>query len=585
MSLSTALYTALTGLQTNQTALRVVSNNIANVNTIGYTRKIADPQSRVIAGTGVGVQLGPIHRNVDNALAQQVRSTTTSLRGLEIQQQFFQRMQDFFGSPASNSSLGAMVSDFSNKLAGLVVNPESVSLRLDAVSSAVRMAERFNQLSNETQQLRLEADAAIGDSIDLVNNALSNIQDLNQQISAAKLRDLPTGDLEDQRDLALTQIAEQMEITTFGRENGEITVFTRTGRTLLDGQPQFMTHVGSTALQAAATYPGAIDGIDLGGNDITNDFRSGRIAALIELRDRQLPALTAQFNQLAITMRDEVNRVHNQGTGLPAATALTSSRAQTGTAAAYAGPVTVALTNPDGTVAFSGTLPAPGTLDAAGFTAALNTVLAGFGVGAAASETGDVVSVNGGGTYGVVISGGTVDPGGGQPSTNLSDFLHLNDFFVGDDPTGADLAGVIAVRSDIAADPSLLSRGQLRQDGAGTWYVGSGDHAVLDQLVAKFAEQLSFSAVGGLPSASATLAGFAADILAANATAAASNEREVAFNATLQQELGNRLSSQSGVNMDEELANMVVLQNAYAASARVVTTASEMFDILLSLGR
>jgi flagellar hook-associated protein 1 FlgK len=582
MSLNLALLNALSGLQTNQTALRVVSNNVANANTVGYTRKLADAQSRVIAGMGAGVQLGPIHRNVDSTLAEQVRSTTTNLRGLEVAQQFFQRMQDMFGSPGSNSSLGAMMSDFSNKLAGLAVNPESVSLRLDAVSSAVRMAERFNQMSADTQQLRLEADAAIGQAIDSVNADLDIIQDLNEQITAAKLRNLPIGDLEDQRDLALSRISEQMEITTFGRENGEITVFTRTGRTLLDGTPQYLAHTAATALQAATTYPGAIDGIDLGGNDITNDFRSGRIASLIALRDRQLPELTAQLNELATTMRDEINRVHNQGTGLPAATQLVGSRAQTATAAAYAGPVTVALTNPDGTVAFSGTLGAPATLDAPGFAAAINTVLAGFGAGASATETGGVVTVNGG-TYGVVISGGTVDPGGGEPTTNLSDFLHLNDLFVGNDPTGADLAGVIAVRDDIADDPSLLSRGKLRQDGAGTWYVGAGDHEVVDQLVAKFAEQLSFGPVGGLPSASTTLAGFAADILSANATAAAANEREVEFSTTLRQELDNRLNSQSGVNMDEELANMVVLQNAYAASARVVTTASTMFDILLSL--
>jgi len=584
MSLNIALFNALSGLQTNQTQLRVVSNNIANVNTVGYTRKLADPQSRVVAGMGAGVQLGPIHRSVDTALAEQVRNTTTNLRGLEVTQQFFQRMQDMFGSPGSNSSLGAMISDFSNKLAGLATNPESVSLRLDSVSSAVRMAQRFNQMSADAQQLRLEADGAIGDAVDAVNVELANINDLNQQISAAKLRNLPTGDLEDQRDLALSRISEQMEITTFGRENGEITIFTKTGRTLLDGQPEFLSHSRATAISASATYPGAIPGIDLGGNDITNDFRSGKIASLIALRDQSLPQLTQQINQLATSMRDEINRVHNQGTGLPAATRLVGSRAQSATAAAFTGPVTVALTNPDGTVAFSGTLGAPGTLDAAGFTAALNTVLTGFGVGAGASQTGGVVTVDGA-TYGVVISGGTVDPGSGQPTTNLSDFLHLNDLFVGNDLTGGDLGSVIAVRSDIASNPSLISRGQLRQDGAGTWYVGAGDHAVIDQLVAKFADQLSFGAVGGLPAASTTLAGYAADILSANATAAASNQRDVEFSTTLQQELDNRLSSQSGVNMDEELSNMVVLQNAYAASARVVTTASEMFDILLSLGR
>ncbi|MGD9741764.1 MAG: flagellar hook-associated protein FlgK [Dongiaceae bacterium] len=584
MSLTTTLYTALSGLQANQSALRVVSNNVANVNTIGYTRKIADPQSRVIAGQGAGVQLGAIHRNVDAALAAEVRSTTTSLKGLELKQQFFERMQDMFGSLGSNSSVGTMITDFSNRLSGLTANPESVSLRLDAVASGVRLTERFNAMSRDTQQLRYEADRQIADAIEAVNTDLTNIQDLNDQITQAKLRNLPTGDLEDQRDLALSRISEKMQISTFTRENGEITVFTSGGRTLLDGQPQFLSHAAASGLQAAVTYPGGIDGIHLGGNDITADFRSGSIAAAIELRDRTLPALTAQTNQLAAALRDEINRIHNQGTGLPAATTLTGSRPQTGTAASYAGPVTVALTNPDGTVAFSGTLPAPATLDAAGFAAALNTALAALDPGASASVSGGTVTVNGG-SYGAVVSGGTIDPGGGQPSTNLSDFLHLNDFFVGNDATGADLAGVLAVRSDIRADPSLLSRGELRQDSGGGDYVGAGDHSVLDRIVAKFNAQIDFTAVGGLPSAGTTLAGYAANILAANATAAAAIDHDVDFTTTMQQELDSRMSAQSGVNMDEELANMVVLQNAYAASARVVTVATEMFDILVSLGR
>jgi flagellar hook-associated protein 1 FlgK len=253
MSLTTTLYTALSGLQANQSALRVVSNNVANVNTIGYTRKIADPQSRVIAGQGAGVQLGAIHRNVDAALAAEVRSTTTSLKGLELKQQFFERMQDMFGSLGSNSSVGTMITDFSNRLSGLTANPESVSLRLDAVASGVRLTERFNAMSRDTQQLRYEADRRIADAIEAVNTDLTNIQDLNDQITQAKLRNLPTGDLEDQRDLALSRISEKMQISTFTRENGEITVFTSGGRTLLDGQPPFLSHAATSGLQAAVT--------------------------------------------------------------------------------------------------------------------------------------------------------------------------------------------------------------------------------------------------------------------------------------------------------------------------------------------
>ncbi|MFZ5789685.1 MAG: flagellar hook-associated protein FlgK [Pseudomonadota bacterium] len=584
MSLTSSLYTALTGLQTNQSAMRVLSNNVANVNTPGYTRKIADLQSRVIAGTGAGVELGSVRRYVDDALFSQLRSTTSDFSGLDVRQQLFKRMQDMFGSPDSNSSLGAALSDFSTSVTALTTNPESVSLRLDVITNAQRAAQRFNAMAADTQQLRQEADSQIADAIEIVNGQLAAIDKLNSQIVAAKLRGVETGDLEDQRDQALSKISEQMDVSTYVRENGQMVVFTKSGRTLLDNDPATISHTPAASLQAAVTYPGGIDGIDVNGVDITGEIGSGKIAALVELRDKTLPNFAAEINQLATQLRDEVNRIHNQGTGLPAATTLASSRPQTGTATSLTGTVTVTLLNSDGTAAFSGTMPAPGTLDAAGFAAALNTVLAGFGVGASAAASGGTVTLDGGG-YGVAITGGTVDPGGGQPTTNLSDFLHLNDLFVGNDPTGVDLASVLQVRSDIAADPSLLSRGALQQDASLNWYVGAGDSQIVSALAAKLTSSVSFPATGDLPASSTSFADYAANILSQNATAAAQADNDYAFTQALKQQLENRVGSESGVNTDEELSNMVVLQNAYAASGRIVSAVNQMFDVLLQLGQ
>lgn len=584
MSLTSSLYTALTGLQTNQSAMRVLSNNVANVNTPGYTRKIADLQSRVIAGTGAGVELGAVRRYVDDALFSQLRNTRSDFSGLDVRQQFFKRMQDMFGSPDSNSSLGAALSDFSTSVTALTANPESVSLRLDVITNAQRAAQRFNAMAADTQQLRQEADGQIADSVRTVNEQLAAIDKLNSQIVAAKLRGVETGDLEDQRDQALSKISEQMDVSTYVRSNGQMVVFTRSGRTLLDNDPATLSHTPAASLQAAVTYPGGIDGINVNGVDITGEIGSGKIAALVELRDKTLPNFSAEIDQLATQLRDEVNRIHNQGTGLPAAETLTSSRPQTGTATSFSGTVTVTLLNPDGTAAFSGTMPAPGTLDAAGFAAALNTVLSGFGVGASAGASGGTVTLDGGG-YGVAITGGTVDPGGGQPTTNLSDFLHLNDLFVGTDPTGADLASVLQVRSDIAADPSLLSRGALQQDAALNWYVGAGDSQIVSALAAKLTSSVSFPATGDLPASSTSFADYAANILSQNATAAAQVDNDYSFTQSLKEQLESRFGSESGVNTDEELSNMVVLQNAYAASGRIVSAISQMFDVLLQLGQ
>jgi len=584
MSLTSSLYTALTGLQTNQSAMRVLSNNITNANTPGYTRKIAELQSRVIAGTGAGVKLGSIDRYVDQALQVQLRNTTSDFNGLDVRQQFLKRMQDMFGSPDSDSSIASMMSDFSTSMTALTTNPESVSLRLDVVTNAQRTAQSLNSMSADTQQLRQEADSQISASIDIVNAQLETIDKLNDQIVAARLRGVETGDLEDQRDLAVSKISEQMDVSTYTRENGQMVIFTKAGRTLLDGDPATITHTPAATLQAGLSYPGAIDGITVNGQDITTEIGSGKIAALVQLRDTTLPSFTAEINQLATKLRDEVNKIHNQGTGLPAAKTLTSSRPQTGTATSLTGTVTVTLLNPDGTAAFSGAMPAPGTLDAAGFATALNTVLAGFGVGASATNNSGTVTLDGGG-YGVAITGGTVDPGGGQPTTNLSDYLHLNDFFVGTDPSGVDLAAVLKVRDDIAADPSLMSRGALQQDAALNWYVGAGDSSVVTALAAKLTSGTSFTATGNLPATTTSFAEYANNILSQNASEAAQVDNDHSFTQSLKQEIESRFGAESGVNTDEELSNMIVLQNAYAASGRIMTTVSQMFDVLISLGQ
>jgi flagellar hook-associated protein 1 FlgK len=582
MSLTSSLYTALTGLQTTQSAMRVLSNNVTNVNTPGYTRKVAELQNVVIAGAGVGVKLGDINRNVDTALQSQLRATTSDFNGLDVTQQFFKRLQDMFGSPDSDSSLGAMMSDFSTSVSALTSNPESVSLRLDVVTNATRAAQSLNSMSASTQQLRQEADSQISDSIQIVNDQLTTIDKLNNQIVAAKIRGQPTGDLEDQRDQAVSKISEQMDVSTYVRDNGQMVVFTTAGRVLLDCDPATMTHSAASGMQAAISYPGSIDGIHVNGADITNEIQSGKIAAQIKLRDTTLPNFGAELNQLATKLRDEVNTIHNQGTGLPAAKTLASSRPQMGTATSLAGTVTVTLLNPDGTAAFSGAMPAPGTLDAAGFASALNTVLTGFGVGASATNNSGTVTLNGGG-YGVAITGGTVDPGGGQPTTNLSDYLHLNDFFVGNDPTGVDFAAVIKVRDDIQADPSLISRGALQQDALLNWYVGAGDSSVVTALAAKLNSSVNFAATGDLPASSTNFADYAANIVSQNSSAAAQVDDEHSFTQSMMQQIQDRFSTQSGVNTDEELSNLIVLQNAYAASGRIVSVVSQMYDVLMAI--
>lgn len=584
MSLNITLFNALTGLRTNQSALQVTSNNVTNANTVGYTRKIVDQSHIVVAGQGAGVEIAGIRRYVDEYLTKQMRGATATVGDLSARDAFFQRIQDMFGTLESNSSIGASISDLAAQLQALAANPESASQMLSVLAVAQQTARQLNDMSRDIQQLRFEADREIATSVASINQKLKEIDELNKEIARDQVLGQPTGDLEDKRDIAVNAIAEQIDVNYFVRSNGEMVIFTQAGRTLLNSDPVPLSHTPVSAMSASITHPGTVDGIDVSGVDITTEIRSGRLAALIAMRDGTLPDLTAEINNLSVMLRDEVNRIHNEGSGLPAATTLAGSRAQTGTAASLAGSLRVTLVNPDGTEAYTAVVAAPGTLDAAGFAAAIDAALGGFG-GASASEAGGIVTVDGAG-LGVVISGGTVDPGGGLPSTSVSDFLHLNDLFVGEDPLGIDTAGVLAVRSDIAANPNLLSRGALQLDAVtGEYYLSSGDNTIVQRLASRFNEQLGFPAAGGLPATTGTLAGYGHEILSLTSADYSAVKNRLSYESALAQELQTRSASVSGVNMDEEMSNLILYQNAYAASARLVTVADELYRTLTEMAR
>ena len=141
----------------------------------------------------------------------------------------------------------------------------------------------------------------------------------------------------------------------------------------------------------------------------------------------------------------------------------------------------------------------------------------------------------------------------------------------------------MTVREDIRLNPENLSRGILR----GTppdFSLGTGDNEIALQLAAVFNDPIAFPAVANGPSQTTTsLAGYAATILAFNAAEAASAEDALSFQTFFVESLRNRALSESGVNLDEELAFLIIYQQAYSASARVVQTTSELFDELLNL--
>jgi len=190
------------------------------------------------------------------------------------------------------------------------------------------------------------------------------------------------------------------------------------------------------------------------------------------------------------------------------------------------------------------------------------------------------------GSNGVAINTGTsaiVD--GSATSWGMSHYFGLNDMFTMGVGANASVAGTIGVRSDIVNNPDLLATATASATAAvGQVAVTRGDGTGMEALAATLNGNNTFDAAGGLPAATTPFAQYAATMVSYLASRADNNQRELSFSQSYQQSLEFKAAETSGVNLDEELSNMILLQNAYQAAARVMQTASDMLELLGRIG-
>lgn len=587
MSLTLALRTALSGLNHVQSAIQLTSNNVSNVNTEGYTRKNIESATRVIAGVGAGVLTSDIMRHVDEFLAKDVRSQLSQLGIFSVREQFLTQTQDFFGAPGDSSSLTASLGELVERIEALSAFPEDLTRVQQVIDSARHLTTQINDMARKIQELRARADSGIADSVNTINTELQKIDQLNREISRNLATGKPTADLEDQRDRALNTIAEHVGISYFYRDTGEVIITTQTGTTLLDSRPATVTHTPAGGVDAGLVYPGGFDAIAVDGRDITTSLKGGKLSELVQMRDSFLPDLQAQLDALSNTLTTEINALHNQGTGIPARNALTGTLSGLAGADPFAGTGTVRITVVDGA---GKAVAVPLDLDLGAYATvgdlvtAIDAGLGGLGSASLDAEGRLVISAANA-ANGIAISEGSSDVT--ATGRGFSHHFGLNDFFVGDATNS--LASNIAVRSDLLANPALMSRGEVAGPPAvivaGSTVLSQGDNSVIARIAARMSENVSFPAAGGLAAFTGTFTDYSAQILGSNSVAAAEAEDGLTFRQTVFEDLKFRMSSQSGVNVDEEMALLVELQNAFAANARVFTVTSEMIRILGDIGR
>ncbi len=326
-----ALRTVQSGLLTSQAALNTVANNIANVNTPAYSRKIVNQQSRVVGGVGGGVEITDIGRRVDEGLLRAMRRESSLFEKFDSQIAIFERLQDAFGAPGDNNSLAHITQEFVDAAELLVTSPNRLIEQSNLVRWGQQLTDSLKSMTDTIQDLRLQADIAIGEHTTRINDLINRINDLNDSLIANSSTGRDVSDFKDQRDQAIDELASIIDIRYFFRSDGDAVIYTTNGRTLVDKIPGTLTHdVASTMAETLSHSGGQIDGLYIGdkvaGNDLTNSIQGGKLKGLIDARDQVLPKLQSELDHFAAMIRDVVNQVHNRGMPFPGLQTATGTR-------------------------------------------------------------------------------------------------------------------------------------------------------------------------------------------------------------------------------------------------------------------
>jgi flagellar hook-associated protein 1 len=323
-SITLALHTAKDGLLAMQSALGTVAENVANANTIGYSRKIVNLETRVIDGVGSGVQTSSVTRTIDEGLMRDIRQENSSLYQADVKDSYYQRMEELFGSPGDNTSISHIMAELVGSLETLSVSPNSTLTQSEVVRWALNSVDKISDMASELQDLRLQADVELAQVVSNANELIHTIADMNDKIIRNQAVGHPVTDLQDKRDTALDELSQLMDIQYFERTNGEIAVFTQGGTVLVDSDAQTITHSRASASGPTISYAqGGFTPINVGSYDITNDLLGGKMKGLVELRDGELNNMQRELDELSQEMATVVNQLHNMGISFPGSQSMT----------------------------------------------------------------------------------------------------------------------------------------------------------------------------------------------------------------------------------------------------------------------
>ena len=445
MSLNGIASAALSALQTNSTALRVVSNNVANLNTQGYARRVVNQQTLSNGGVLGGVSVSDIQRISDRFLTAEQLSATSASSRYDAQNTLFSQLGGLLGSPGDSTSLTSRLNSVSASLGQAALSPASSANQIGALNSFQSLASTISNLASQVGGLRDQVDQQVGTSISGINALIKQVYDLNTQAKTPQIGGDNSSALLDQRDIAVQNLSQLVGIRSIEQPDGRLSIMTEDGVSLVgDSYAQLSYTPGSNN----GTYGSIVfsDIRPLSGNAIgpTQNFEShlasGKLKGLLDMRDGTLSGLGQEIGNLARTTAAAYNAAHNANTSFPPPASLTGRN--TGLTATdalnFSGKTTLAVADANGTmvsrvdvdfgagtISVDGGAPSSIGTTVGSFAAALNGAL---GSNGSASFAGGVLSIAASGGNGIVAQDDAATPAT-RGGAGFSQFFGLNDLF------------------------------------------------------------------------------------------------------------------------------------------------------------
>ena len=551
------LQIALTALQAQQRAIELSAQNVANANTPGYSRQAANLVNvgapavpalfSTYSGAGGGVQVGSITRYRDQFLEIQAALQHGASAAADQGATTMNNIQQLFNEP-SDQGIGQQLSDFWSGFDDVANNPDDPAARTQLLSRAQTLAQSMNSTTSALTQQRTNTIGELGANITQINNWSQQIAQLNGTIKQNTIAGLPVNDLEDQRDLLANQIAEASGATLQAGQFGQVNVVLN-GTSLVQENNAYSLTLDTSGNNAVVRFAATNNAAT-----ITSGKAGGELVAI----NTTIPGYISKLDNVATTLRDEVNQLHDPISGSLAVGSQDLSAA---------GNLQFQISLDGGamnTVSVAGADWSGAGGAAALQTALQNSINAAIGVGSA------TVSVAGGNGTPLSVS---VTPASGralevQAASGNNGFSTL----LGTTPVGSDgIGGRAFFTGNTAATFALTNLVANNQAAVAAGLAAGGP---LDGSNALAMANLATAQNGADAAYQSVVVQVGSD------TQTATSRDQFQQQATTS--LDNARQQYSGVSIDEEMTNMVEFQHAYEAAARFTSTINSMLDTLIN---